>query len=129
MFRFLAAPVLLAMASAVAGGAVAQATTTQAATTGGAVYRRACAACHSVEAGVNRSGPSLAGVAGRPAAAVRGFRYSDVMSGSTTTWTDDALDAFIASPRRAMPGNRMAYAGLTKPEDRAALIQYLRTLR
>ena len=31
--------------------------------------------------------------------------------------------------RGAMPGNRMAYAGLIKPEDRAALIQYLRTLR
>ena len=122
MFRFLAAPVLLVLASAGAAAA-------QGATAGEAVYRRACAACHSVETGVNRSGPSLAGIAGRPAAAVRGFRYSDVMSGSTTTWTDAALDAFIASPRRAMPGNRMAYAGLAKPEDRAALIQYLRTVR
>jgi cytochrome c len=39
-----------------------------------------CAPCHSPAAGVNKLGPSLFGVVGRPTAAVAGFRYTPALS-------------------------------------------------
>lgn len=126
MLRLLIASTFVAVLTMSAGGAAGQASTQ---VSGEAVYRRACASCHSIEAGVNRSGPSLAGISDRAAGAVRQFRYSDAMSSSPVVWTDVQLDAFLTNPRGAMPGNRMAYPGLAGPEDRAAVIRYLRTLR
>jgi cytochrome c len=39
----------------------------------GAQAFRACAACHTLEPGVHRTGPSLAGVFGRKAGTAEGF--------------------------------------------------------
>jgi cytochrome c len=41
------------------------------------------------------------------------------------TWTPAALDAWLANPARFLPGNRMAFAGISDEEDRNALIAYL----
>lgn len=84
-----------------------------------------CKACHTVEAGKNRVGPSLHGVVGRKAASVEGFKYSDAMKNSGLTWTPENLDKYLASPKGDVPGNKMAFAGLKKPEDRANVIAYL----
>lgn len=40
----------------------------------GAQVFQACAACHTLEPGVHRTGPSLAGVFGRKAGTAEGFR-------------------------------------------------------
>ncbi len=42
------------------------------------------------------------------------------------TWTVEALDAFLTKPKAAVPGTKMGFAGLKKPEDRAAVIAYLK---
>jgi len=84
-----------------------------------------CAACHSVERGVNNVGPTLAGVFGRKAGALAEFRYSAAMRKSGITWTPQALDEFIADPQKRVPANRMPYAGLTDAAARADLIAYL----
>lgn len=86
-----------------------------------------CKACHTVQAGQNRVGPSLAGVVGRAAGAVEGFNYSPAMKNSGMTWTPENLDKYLADPKGAIPGNKMAFAGLKKPEDRANVIAYLAT--
>jgi len=90
------------------------------------VFKRQCGACHTVEAGKNRVGPSLAGVVGRPAAQISGFRYSEPMKSSNITWTEDKLDAYLANPKAVVPKGSMAYVGLKKPDDRAAVIAYLK---
>ena len=84
-----------------------------------------CAACHSVEKGVNNVGPTLAGVFGRPAGTLAEFRYSAAMRKSGITWTPQTLDEYIADPQKRIPANRMPYAGLPDAAARADLIAYL----
>ena len=84
-----------------------------------------CAACHSVENGVNNLGPSLHGVFGRKAGDLGDFRYSPALKRSGITWTAQTLDEFIADPQKVVPANRMPYGGMTDSGDRADLIAYL----
>ena len=84
-----------------------------------------CASCHSVAAGENGVGPTLQGIFNRKAASLEEFRYSPAMRKSGITWTSETLDAFIADPQKAVPANRMPYAGLPAAVDRADLISYL----
>jgi cytochrome c len=86
----------------------------------------ACAACHSLEPGRNRTGPSLAGVIGRRAGTAPGFRrYSAALEESGIVWDEAALDAWIADPKGLVPGNGMAFRGVLEPQARADLIACL----
>jgi len=84
-----------------------------------------CAACHSLEAGANKVGPSLHGILGRKAGELADFRYSPAMKRSGIEWTPATLDKFIADPQTMVPANRMPYAGMASTDDRADLIAYL----
>ena len=84
-----------------------------------------CAACHSVERGVNNVGPSLAGIFGRQSGSLVDFRYSAAMRKAKITWTPEVLSEFISDPQKRVPANRMPYAGLTDAAARADLIAYL----
>lgn len=106
-------PALLAAASVDEGQAVA----------------RKCQACHDfAQGGANKIGPALWGVLGRDIAAHEGFSYSSALAEKEGTWDYETLDAYLADPRSWAPGNKMAFAGLKKPEDRADVILYLRSL-
>ncbi|HEX7877229.1 MAG TPA: cytochrome c family protein [Sphingobium sp.] len=88
-----------------------------------------CASCHDfTQGGPNRIGPNLWGVVGRGVAAHAGFAYSPAMKAHGGTWGYEALYEFLGSPARDVPGTKMSFAGLRKPEDRAAVIRYLATL-
>jgi cytochrome c len=90
---------------------------------------RVCSACHSFEqGGPNKIGPALWGVLGRDIASHEGFSYSGALSGQEGAWDYAKLDAYLADPRGWAPGNKMAFAGVKKPEDRADVILYLRSL-
>lgn len=86
-----------------------------------------CRACHSLRPGeTHKIGPNLAGVAGAPAAAKQGFGYSLALKAAKLRWTDATLDAFLLAPLKVVPGNKMAFAGLKRPEDRRAIIAHLK---
>jgi len=85
-----------------------------------------CRTCHVMDPGVNRMGPSLAGIIGRKAGSVDGFNYSPAMAESEITWTPEKLYQFLENPRRVVPGNRMAFAGVRNDQERANLIAYLK---
>jgi cytochrome c len=92
----------------------------------GARAFRACAACHSLDPGRNKTGPSLAGVLGRKAGIAEGFRrYSPALKGADVVWNEATLDAWIADPQAFLPGNRMVFRGLPDAKVRADLIAYL----
>ncbi|MFO1067395.1 MAG: cytochrome c family protein [Geminicoccaceae bacterium] len=91
----------------------------------GAKVFKKCSVCHVVDKPQNRVGPSLLGVIGRPAGTVEGFKYSEAMKGSGIVWSAETLDAYIADPKGYIPGNKMAFAGLKKPEERADVIAYI----
>ncbi len=96
------------------------------ATHGLAVFAQ-CKTCHVIEAGVNRIGPSLAGLVGRKAGEMAGYTYSAANKGSGITWTAEKLYQYLEKPARVVPGTKMAFAGLPKGQDRADVIAYLST--
>ena len=91
---------------------------------GKAVFAR-CAICHDLNPGVQKMGPNLHGLFGRKAGTVAGFNYSPAMKSAKITWSPTTLDSYVTSPAKAIPGNKMAFAGLATPADRANLIAYL----
>jgi cytochrome c len=90
---------------------------------------KVCMSCHNVEpGGANGTGPALYGVFGRTAGTHAGFSYSDAMKAYGQAWTYDGLYNFLKNPGGYIDGTSMSFAGLKKPEDRIALVTYLRSL-
>ena len=111
--------------AAVLMGALAQDT---AAAEAPAAFRQ-CAACHSPASGAPGIGPSLARVYGSKAGSRPGYNYSAKMVQSGLTWDDPTLARFLSDPKGTVPGSKMAFAGLKRPEDVLAIVAYLKTLR
>ncbi len=88
-----------------------------------------CTTCHSFDSGgPNRVGPGLWGVVGRPTGSHSGFAYSSAMASHGGTWTYEQLDKYLTSPARVVPGNKMAFAGIRNPADRANVLAFLGSL-
>ncbi len=94
----------------------------------GATVFKKCAACHKTD-GSQAVGPHLNGVVGRPVGSVEGFAYSDAVKAHGGDWTPEEIFDFIAAPKKDIPGTKMSFAGLPKPEDRADVIAYLESLK
>jgi cytochrome c len=93
----------------------------------GARAFRACAACHSVEADRNMTGPSLADIWNRKAGRLSSFsRYSDAMKSSDVTWNEKTLDGYLENPSQFMPGNHMTFPGVPDEEARKSIIAFLK---
>jgi cytochrome c len=85
-----------------------------------------CSICHSLDKDTPPvAGPNLHGVVGRAAASSPGFSYSKALRDSGKKWTAQALDQFLEQPMTSVPGTMMAFAGLKKAEERAAVICYI----
>jgi len=85
-----------------------------------------CRACHELQPGpVEKVGPHLGGLIGRPAGQVAGFAYSPALAGARLVWDRATLDRWLEKPGAVVPGNIMAFAGIANAADRAALLRYL----
>ena len=86
-----------------------------------------CKACHNLTATARRRiGPNLDSLFGREAGSREGFKYSKALMDADFTWTEKNLDDWLAQPRSFLPGDKMAFAGLRKEQDRKDLMAYLR---
>jgi cytochrome c len=96
----------------------------------GQAAAKQCQACHTFEkGGPNRVGPNLWNIVGSGRGEGRGgFNFSAAMKGKGGNWTFEELNKFLSNPRGYIPGTNMTFAGLSRAEQRADVIDYLRTL-
>ena len=87
------------------------------------LFNRRCSGCHSLTG--DREGPRLAGVYGRPSAAVPGFPYSAALASAHLTWNDQTIDRWLTDPDAFIPGNNMDFL-VTRPQERADIIAFLK---
>ena len=90
-----------------------------------------CKACHAVKAGKNKTGPSLAGIVGKKAGTVAGYKKYKGLKGADFVWNEANLDGWLKNPKKwlkAKNGKRsgMVYK-LKKAKDRANVIAYMKT--
>ncbi|WP_209855324.1 c-type cytochrome [Rhizobium herbae] len=96
----------------------------------GAQVFKKCGVCHTASEPVNRVGPSLMGVIGRPVATFAGYSYSSAMKAfgeDGKVWSEDELSEYLLSPKAMVPGTKMTFPGLKKPQDIENVIAYLKT--
>ena len=75
---------------------------------------------------MNKVGPSLWHVVGRPSASIEGFMYSDAMKAHNVTWNFDTLDIYLKSPQTVVKGTKMGFMGIADDQKRHDLIAYLK---
>lgn len=124
----MAAALLLTAAPAFAEGDAAN---------GEGLFRR-CSACHSLDAGSHRVGPSLHGVVGRVAGSAEGYRYSDGLAAAGEgglVWDEESISAYVENPTnyiREAIGDSSARSKMTfrlpGEDDRADIAAYLATI-
>ncbi len=91
---------------------------------------KACAACHSFDKGGPEGvGPNLWNTVGKAKHHSPSFAYSGVLTEhGGPDWTYAELNHFLWKPKKYAPGTKMNYLGIKKPEDRAALLAWMRTM-
>ena len=87
---------------------------------------KACGACHNWTKGAGaKIGPDLYGVVGRDIGKAVGFSYSNALQGKGGKWTFQSLYEWLKDPKAFSPGNKMAFAGIKNPQERANIIAFL----
>jgi cytochrome c len=86
-----------------------------------------CLPCHAVGPDAqNKVGPELNGLDGRHAGTVANFSYSEANKNSGIVWNEATFKDYIRSPQAKIPGTKMAFAGITNPQEIEDLWAYLR---
>src|SRR5260370_6020488 len=91
-------------------------------------FTTTCGACHSTEPGVNKIGPSLAGIVGSKSGTVPGYNFSPALKAANITWDEQTLDKFLANPSADVHGTKMVIS-VPNAEHRHNIIAYLETLK
>ena len=71
-------------------------------------------------------GPHLENIVGRASASVEGFAYSEKLQALDIVWDEETLDQWLQHPETIVPGMREPFTGIDNPEQRKALIAYLK---
>ncbi|WP_264719738.1 c-type cytochrome [Wolbachia endosymbiont (group B) of Eucosma cana] len=89
-----------------------------------------CIACHSFEkGGMNKVGPNLWNVVGNKKAHLgSSFNYSKALLEKGGKWGYEELFTFLKNPKAYIKGTRMAFAGISNPQEIADLVSYLRSM-
>ena len=88
------------------------------------LFKRKCSTCHSLEPDKFKVGPSLYKIMGRKAGSTNFPKYK-ALRGATFTWDETSIDGWITNPKKFIGKSTAMTVKVKKPEDRAAIIQYL----
>jgi len=89
------------------------------------LFEKRCTGCHSLDR--NKEGPNLAGVYGRQAGMAPGFNYSTALKSAHFAWDEQRLEKWLTDTQSLVEDNNMDFH-VPKPDERAALIHYLKSL-
>jgi len=95
---------------------------------GDLAFTATCGACHSTKPGVNKIGPSLAGIVGAKSGTAPGYHFSPALKAGNITWDEQALDKFLENPSADAHGTKMVIS-IPNADDRHDIIAYLKTLK
>lgn len=88
-----------------------------------------CLPCHAIgEDAVDKVGPQLNGVLGRPIGGLNTYSYSQTLQQANAAgmvWTPQTLTRLLKNTRHAFPGSFMTFAGMRHRADIEAIIAYL----
>ena len=74
----------------------------------------------------DRGSSVLNGLVGRHSGSINGFNYSEGMKNSNLEWTEDNLSEYLKKPKQKVPGNKMAFVGLSKDDDIKNVIAFVK---
>jgi cytochrome c len=89
------------------------------------LFEKRCTGCHSLDR--NKEGPRLQEVFGRPAGTAPDFNYSAALKSAHFVWDEDRLNQWLTDTQSLVEDNNMDFH-VPKPDERAAIISYLRSL-
>ena len=93
---------------------------------GEAIFKK-CVACHTIaQGGANGIGPNLWATLGEGIGQGKaGYAFSTALKGKGGNWTFETMNEWLSNPKKFAPGNKMTFAGLGNPEERAAVLLYI----
>ncbi|BDA85242.1 hypothetical protein Sa4125_27840 [Aureimonas sp. SA4125] len=91
-----------------------------------------CATCHGIGEKKGAIGPNLNGVVGRTAGTLEEYKtkYSKPLVAAGTgglVWTEAELSAWLADPKKKVPGTKMVFPGLKKEQEIADVVAYVKS--